>query len=148
MKLAIRIFLLICLGIQCIPRQLNREISKHENDAFHALYNTPPALKELLEVACYNCHSNHTEYPWYASVQPFAFFISQHIQDGKSTLNFNEFAMYSDRRKQSKLRSMVNQIEENQMPPYPYQLFHQDATFSGKDKMELISWLKALQNEE
>ena len=47
----------------------------------------------------------------------------------------------SDRRKESKLRSIIKQIESGEMPLDSYTLIHKDASFSEDEKQELIKWM-------
>lgn len=37
---------------------------------FITMNNPPVEIKELLESACYDCHSGNTNYPWYTYIQP------------------------------------------------------------------------------
>jgi hypothetical protein len=37
-------------------------------------------------------------------------------KSGKKELNFNEFGTYSKRRQKSKLKSIINQVKEDEMP--------------------------------
>ena len=103
-------------------------------------------ISALLQESCYDCHSNNTEYPWYNKVQPVAWFLEDHIQEGKDELNFNEWAEYSDRRKNSKLRSIISQIEEDKMPLDSYTLIHKDAILSDEDKRVIIDYMTALKD--
>ena len=100
----------------------------------------------VLQVSCYDCHSNNTQYPWYNKVQPVAWFLEDHIKEGKAELNFNEWDSLSNRRKKSKLRSIIKQIESDEMPLYSYTLIHKDASFSEAEKQELIRWIEQLKD--
>jgi len=113
---------------------------------FLLVNNTQENISALLQESCYDCHSNNTEYPWYNKVQPAAWYLEDHIQEGKDELNFNEWAEYSDRRKNSKLRSIISQIEEDKMPLDSYTLIHKDAILSDEDKRVIIDYMKALKD--
>jgi hypothetical protein len=63
-----------------------------------ATFTVPAEVKSILEVACYDCHSNNTRYPWYANIQPGGWWLAKHIKDGKEELNFSDFELYSGRR--------------------------------------------------
>ncbi|MBT5165791.1 MAG: heme-binding domain-containing protein, partial [Nitrosomonadales bacterium] len=113
---------------------------------FLLVNNTQENISALLQESCYDCHSNNTEYPWYNKVQPAAWYLEDHIQEGKDELNFNEWAEYSDRRKNSKLRSIISQIEEDKMPLDSYTLIHKDAILSDEDKRVIIDYMTALKD--
>lgn len=105
------------------------------------LYHTPDTIHHIMQQSCVNCHSNNTEYPWYANVQPLGWWLNYHIRKGKGDLNLDEFAGYSNRRKISKLRSMKNQVKDGVMPLRSYTWIHKEARLSDMQKAKLVSWL-------
>ncbi|MFN8271977.1 MAG: heme-binding domain-containing protein [Chitinophagaceae bacterium] len=109
---------------------------------FSNLYNAPDSIENILQMACYDCHSNNTRYPWYANIQPAAWVLQNHITKGKSELNFDEFASYSARRKLSKLKSMISQVNDGEMPLQSYTWIHKDARLSDDQKKILLAWVK------
>ena len=69
------------------------EITIANNEAnFINVFATPGNVQAILKKACYDCHSNESKYPWYANVQPFGWFLEDHIQEGRKELNFSTFA--------------------------------------------------------
>jgi len=131
--------------IQFFPITLNESDTVPQSD-FMVENQVPATIKNRLQVSCYDCHSNNTDYPWYSKIQPAAWYLEDHIQEGKDELNFNEWAEYSDRRKNSKLRSIISQIEEDKMPLDSYTLIHKDAILSDEDKRVIIDYMKALKD--
>lgn len=103
-------------------------------------FNVPDSVAGILKTSCYDCHSNNTNYPWYASIQPAGWLLAKHIRDGKEELNFSEFASYSQRRQLSKLKSIQNSIKDGSMPLSAYTIIHADAKLSDKSKTLLIDW--------
>jgi hypothetical protein len=132
----------VFIGIQFIPVSRNNS-GKTTSADFIQFYDPPEMVSGILKVSCYNCHSDSTDYPWYAYFQPVGLFIENHINRGKENLNLSEFGNYSGRRQYSKLISMIDQIEGNEMPLPAYTLIHRDAKLSGEDKKELISFLNS-----
>jgi len=104
----------------------------------------PATLQNTLQVSCYDCHSNNTAYPWYNKIQPVAWYLEDHVKEGKAELNFNEWNNYSGRRKSSKLRSMIKQIESGEMPMESYTLIHREAIMDSLTKNKVINYLKEL----
>ena len=131
--------------IQFFPIILNESDYVPQSD-FMVENQVPATIKNRLQVSCYDCHSNNTDYPWYSKIQPAAWYLEDHIQEGKDELNFNEWATYSDRRKNSKLRSIISQIEEDKMPLDSYTLIHKDAILSDEDKRMIIDYMTALKD--
>ena len=98
------------------------------------------SVQAILRNACYDCHSNNTNYPWYSNIQPMGWLMANHIKHGKEELNFSEFGSYSPRRQLSKLNGIANSIKDDIMPLSSYKLMHKNARLSTKDKAILINW--------
>ena len=131
--------------IQFFPITLNESDAVPQSD-FMVENQVPATIKNRLQVSCYDCHSNNTDYPWYSKIQPAAWYLEDHIQAGKDELNFNEWDTYSSRRKNSKLRSIIKQIESGEMPMDSYTLIHRDAILSDEDKRMIIDYITALKD--
>ncbi|MFC4691348.1 heme-binding domain-containing protein [Dokdonia genika] len=145
LKIIAWLALVALVVIQFFPIILNESNYVPQSD-FMVENQVPATIKNRLQVSCYDCHSNNTDYPWYSKIQPAAWFLEDHIQEGKDELNFNEWATYSDRRKNSKLRSIISQIEEDKMPLDSYTLIHKDAILSDEDKRMIIDYMTALKD--
>jgi hypothetical protein len=99
-----------------------------------------PSTETILKTSCYDCHSNATVYPWYADVQPVAWWLDDHIKEGKKELNFDEFASYSLRKQYHKLEEVSEMVKEGEMPLASYTRIHQNAVLSDLQKNELATW--------
>jgi hypothetical protein len=67
-------------------------------------------------------------------------YISHHVNEGKSELNFDEFATYRLARQYHKFEEIKEQVEENEMPLTSYTLIHGEAKLNSDDKAKLIAW--------
>ena len=144
-KIIALILLVAFVGIQFVPTERNQSDVVPKTD-FMLVNSVPDHIKSKLQTSCYDCHSNNTQYPWYNKVQPIAWFLEDHIKEGKAELNFNEWDSLSNRRKKSKLRSIIKQIENDEMPLDSYTLIHREASFSEAEKQELIQWVERLKD--
>lgn len=108
--------------------------------AITKLLQVPQDVQALLQNACYDCHSNHTRYPWYVKIQPVAWLMSHHITEGKKELNFDEFGTYSGRRQLSKLKSIAGSVKDASMPLSSYTFMHNKARLSELEKELIIDW--------
>jgi hypothetical protein len=118
----------------------NPVITQHD----FSVTNTPPApVQNILKRSCNDCHSNNTTYPWYAHVQPVAWWLGDHIREGKKELNFSEFGTYSLRRKYKKLEEIYSEVNEDKMPLSSYTRIHTDAVLSAEEKTILLDWVNA-----
>lgn len=129
--------------IQFFPVDYNESEVVPETD-FLVVNKVPAHIEKTLQVSCYDCHSNNTAYPWYNKIQPAAWFLEQHIIEAKSELNFNEWDTYSDRKKSSKISSIIKQIENAKMPLESYTILHRDAILDSVKKRQIINYMKSL----
>jgi len=110
------------------------------------VHRVPPDVLQVIKTSCYDCHSNNTVYPWYASVQPVALWLGNHIDEGKHELNFSEFGTYSIRRKYKKFEDINEQVKENEMPLSSYTLIHRNAKLDENKKLLLANWVTSLRD--
>ena len=102
------------------------------------------SVQTVLKKACFDCHSNNTNYPWYSNIQPVGWFLANHVSEGKRRLNFSEFGSYSQRRQLSKLNGIANSIKDDIMPLSSYKLMHKNAQLSTNEKTLIINWTQQL----
>jgi hypothetical protein len=139
------VLLLVFIAIQFFrpAKNSSREYSKD----ISTLYTIPDNVAAILQRDCYDCHSNHTDYPWYAEIQPVAWWLQNHVNEGKQHLNYSEFASYSLKKQAHKLEETVEMIEKGEMPLSSYTIIHRDAVLSKQDADLLIQWASALQHK-
>lgn len=131
----------IVLVIQVIP--VERNVSTvPPGQSFEKTEKVPANVAAILKVSCYDCHSNNSRYPWYSELQPGAWFMARHIKKGKEELNFDEFNNYSKRRKKAKIKSIISQIEKDEMPLKSYRMMHGNARLSADEKKELLDFFR------
>lgn len=100
-----------------------------------------------MAVACNDCHTNNTRYPWYANVQPFGWWLQNHINGGKQHLNFSEFTSYDKKKQYKKLDETVDQVKEGEMPLYTYLWIHHDAKLTQAQKDMIVNWAEHLSDK-
>ena len=132
----------VFLVIQLIP--VERKVSTvPPGQSFEKTEKVPANVAAILKVSCYDCHSNNTRYPWYSVLQPGAWFMARHIKKGKEELNFDEFNNYSKRRKKAKIKSIISQIEKEEMPLKSYLLLHHDADLTPEQQKVLMQFFQS-----
>ncbi|MBP6755994.1 MAG: heme-binding domain-containing protein [Bacteroidia bacterium] len=146
-KIAIAFFL-VFIAIQFYQPKQNVSSSFDIGKNFANNYKVPPTVLNSLQKACYDCHSNNTQYLWYDYIQPARWFVESHIKNGKEELNFNEFASYSNRKQRSKLEAISREIKSGNMPLSSYKQLHEDAILNETQKQEIISWIEQTINKE
>ncbi len=135
----------IGLGIVLIIIQFFRPEKNESNERTYDVstkYEVHDDLNQLLQVSCKDCHSNKTEYPWYANVQPVAWWLNDHVIDGKKHLNFSTFIKMPIAIQNHKFEEIIEMVEEKEMPLPSYTNFglHKEANLTEEQRQKIIVW--------
>ena len=95
-----------------------------------------PRTRELAVRACFDCHSNRTKWPWYSSVAPLSWVIQDHVDTGRTVLNFSEWNRTYDLAEQA-----GSQTIRGEMPPRSYKMLHPEARLDADERQELARGL-------
>lgn len=133
MKKALIALIVLLIGIQFIPvEQTNPPVTSE--------ISVPENVKVILKKACYDCHSNETNWAWYTKVAPMSFLAAKDVKDGRRHLNFSEW----DGNNESKYKEEIwEEIREEQMPPWQYKIMHGDSKLSQEEKNIIRNWAGA-----
>jgi Haem-binding domain len=121
---------------QMEPQQ--RPAIERRNQGLPLLFNSEPA--HVLVRACGNCHSNHTDWPWYSHVAPASWWIARDVREGRESLNLSEWETYSAPQRRDKLESICGLISTGRMPPRPYRSMHPESNVTEMEKEALCDW--------
>jgi hypothetical protein len=102
--------------------------------------NTPKEVQILLKEACFDCHSDQTDYPWYNSITPINYWLNSHIKGGKKHFDVSKWFSYSDNRKVHKLEELVEEVKERKMPLKSYTWTHKSAVLDQNQINSLVDW--------
>lgn len=105
-------------------------------------HSNPPIIAEpswntsttraLADRACFDCHSNETRWPWYSHVAPMSWLVQDHVDEGRSVLNFSEW-----NRGNSEADEAAEAVREGEMPPRSYLLLHPEARLTDAEREQL-----------
>jgi len=123
----------------------DKNVSNDETYHLVTKYTVPDDVKDILEVSCNDCHSNKTIYPWYANIQPVAWWLNDHVTEGKRKLNFSEFTKLPIAVQNHKLEETIEMVEEFEMPleSYTYLGLHKGAKLTDVQRKLVVNWAKA-----
>ena len=149
MKIFLKCFLALMLvafiAIQFVRPAKNISDTAQPND-IATKYAIPADVQATLKASCYDCHSNNTKYPWYNNLQPVAWFLADHVKEGKKELNFNEFASYSIGKQYRKLEALNGEVQDGEMPIEFYTFIHRDEKLTELQKAGIKSWVTNLRD--
>lgn len=96
------------------------------------------ATRDLARRSCYDCHSNETEWPWYASVAPASWLVAGDVAEGRTHLNFSTWDHPNEGPDK-----IIEMIESGEMPLRKYVLAHPGARLSDEARAALVRGLRA-----
>ena len=102
-----------------------------------------PQVTSVLNRSCIDCHSNKTRWPWYTNVSPVSWFIVDHVNDGRSHVNFSEWGSYDQNKQSKRLQEICEQVQDGFMPLGSYTPMHPGSELSAEDKKLLCDWAEA-----
>ncbi len=146
MRIFKRILLVLLIGfiiIQFFHPKKNRSEGPQPNYIGNH-FAIPADVKQILTVACNDCHSNNTRYPWYAKFQPVHWWLNKHIKEGKKELNFDEYTNRSLRYQYGKMNQTIDLVKKGVMPLNSYTWTHKDARLEQDEKDKIINWANSV----
>jgi hypothetical protein len=145
-------WLLLALLPAATQRHPHRNRAGHPDPAHPggALQTNPPAHAEppwdsastrlLVQETCFDCHSNHTVWPWYSRIAPVSWLITQDVIRGRRHLNFSDWQ--SGSQSSFLAERAVSAVQRGAMPPSYYVWMHPKANLSAAQKQQLIQGLE------
>jgi len=119
----------------------------HEGDQPNAIskkFLVSADVRIILDKACMDCHSNNTRYPWYNNIQPVAWWLNNHVIDGKKELNFDEYINRRPRFQYRRMEQTIDLVKKGEMPLDSYTWTHKDAILSEEEKTKLFAWAQSV----
>jgi cytochrome c553 len=103
-----------------------------------------PLTRALAKRACFDCHSNETNWPWYSYIAPVSWLLVMDVLHGRAAFNFSDWHTGD-----MSSAVMAEEINSGGMPLPQYRLMHPTARFTDTEKRQLIAGLTAtLASEE
>mgnify|MGYP000069203748 CR=1 FL=1 len=121
------------VAIQFVP-------SGRTNPAVTKPLDAPADVMAILRRSCFDCHSNETQWPWYAYVAPTSWLVVHDTDEGRAELNFSHWGDMTPKARSSKASEVVEEIEGGEMPLEEYLWMHSDAKISESDLEVLRRW--------
>lgn len=97
-----------------------------------------PRTRELAARACFDCHSNETEWPWYQRIAPVSWLVEHDVAEAREHLNFSQWD-----RPQDHADDAAEEVEDGDMPLWRYLVVHPEARLSAAEREELARGLRA-----
>lgn len=133
--------------IQFFSIDKNNPSSPVEKDLLQ-MENPNPEIAQMLRSSCYDCHSNETVWPWYSNLAPVSWMLKDHVDEGRSKLNFSNWGDLSRKDRIFTIEKIMEEIEDGEMPIKGYVMIHKDAKMSDEQQAQLFAWLESVQSKK
>jgi len=115
----------------------------HDNPRETAPLEAPAEVLAVLERACFDCHSNLTEWPWYSQLPPASWLTGNHVVKGREHLNFSTWGELSAEARRHAMHEIVAETGQSRMPPGMYLKLHAEAALSDDDLAVIRRWARS-----
>ena len=122
-------------------RLTTNEVTK---DEITNVLKVPDNVHTILQRSCFDCHSNHTVWPWYTNVAPVSWLVADDVNSGRKKMNFSEWGKMKVSRQSTQLQKICDNIKEGDMPLPKYLMIHRDAVLAQEEKDILCKWANDL----
>jgi len=129
--------MIIC--VQFIRPAKSNPIADH-SQAIEAHLQVSQQVATILDQSCNDCHSNKTRWPWYSNVAPVSWFVIDHVNHGRSHLNFSEWGQFDKREAEDMLRSICKEVKSGAMPLGSYTPLHSGSELTSEEIKVLCDW--------
>ncbi len=142
-----KILLFLLIGFIAIQfyRPNKNSLKEETLDDFLIVEKAPEQVKVLVRNSCYDCHSNQTNYLWYDNIVPVAWYVDNHIKEGKEHLDLSNWATLDNRDKIAVISEIAVNIVEGNMPLPTYLKLHSGAKLNEDQKQVILNWLYTIE---
>lgn len=125
--------LAVVLSIQLVPVE-------RSNPPVRTAIDPPDDVERILRRACWDCHSNETEWPWYAYVAPVSWYVADDVHEARDDMNFTDWPADDPEEARDLVEEIGEQIEDDAMPPDSYRWMHPEARLTPEQRQTLVDW--------
>ena len=102
--------------------------------------HVPTSVMSTLRRACFDCHSDETHRPWYATLPIASHLIERDVTEAREQLNLSRWTQYNPFDRADMLDKMCQLASSARMPPKRYRILHPAARLSATDLATLCTW--------
>lgn len=122
----------VVVGIQFVPVE-------RTNPPVRRVVDAPADVDTVLRRACWDCHSNQTDWPWYSRVAPVSWYVANDVHEGREHVNFTEWPDEPGEARDL-IGEIGDQVESGAMPPASYRVMHPEARLGEESRQRLVDW--------
>lgn len=140
-RLRLALVLLVGVWVASIavtPRPVNPVVRSGEDIGSDR--RLPDEVRSLLRTSCFDCHSNETRWPWYATVFPASWLLARDVSAARGQMNFSQWMGYNVFDRADMLDDICSEIRARTMPLRPYLWLHPTASLTDTQIESVCTW--------
>ena len=139
-RLIVAALVLVAIGsaARALPRQGRADADP--STVFNLRPAVPHPVLSTLRRACFDCHSEATRWPWYATLPLASHVIERDVTEARGRLNLARWTEYNPFDRADMLDKMCELASRRKMPPWQYRLMHPGARLSATEVSALCAW--------
>jgi hypothetical protein len=142
-EFAVSSVLLVWLLASVFVHPLSQEASDRAAAPLLPGADIPSPVADVFARACVNCHSEKTRWPWYSRVAPVSWLVEGDVKRAREHLNLSRWDGLQETDQRMLLTAIATVIENREMPPHKYVMFHPESKLSAEDSIRVIEWTRA-----
>jgi len=139
-RLIVAALVLVAIGSAALPYQ--EKAGADPSTVFNLRPAVPDPVLSTLRRACFDCHSEATRWPWYATLPLASRVIERDVTEARGQLNLSRWIDYNQFDRADMLDKMCELASRRKMPPWQYRLMHPGARLSATEISALCAWSK------
>jgi hypothetical protein len=125
--------LVVLIALAQLVRPLDAKPSTDQSRTIQAHLQQGSVVGAVLDRSCGNCHTNASEWPWYARIAPVSWAIAKGVREGREAVNFSEWSGYSPEQRRDLLTASCKAASNGKMPDRLYTTLRPEARLSTGD---------------
>jgi Haem-binding domain len=118
----------------------SRRVNERIDPALALGPTVPDAVMQTVRRACFDCHSDETRWPWYASLPPASWLITHDVVAARRQINFSRWQEYDPYDRADMLDKVCDLTSKGRMPVWAYRWLHRDARLRDAEVLALCAW--------
>ena len=113
----------------------------------HSQMAVPTNVNAILRRACFSCHSNETDWPWYSRLPVAGDAVRDDVRKARTAMNFSDWTDHAGktpRRAAGTLMAGCSDLRTGRMPKKEYVWMHPEARLNPAEIRQFCQWTESL----
>lgn len=139
-RILVAALVMVAIGSAARSHPEPRVVGADPSASLNVRTPVPPPVMATLRRACFDCHSDETRWPWFATLPLASHLIERDVTEGRAQLNLSRWMHYNSFDRADLLDKMCELASGGRMPPWQYRVMHSEAHLSATDVATLCGW--------